>query len=124
MRLRFIAVVFLTVIAIVSESSAQPGSQADPTGSWLFIWQNNSANTNSVNLKYEDGTITGAYINDSKEKCPVAGRWNSTEAKVTLTIACPRWEIKCEGSIKDSNLVTGRYVAYGNATGDFRLLRP
>lgn len=124
MRLRFIAIVFLILAAIISESPAQQGSQADPTGSWSFIWQNNSANTNPVTLKYENGAITGTYVNDSKEQCPVAGRWNSSEGKVTLTIVCPRWEIKCEGSIKDPNLVIGRYAAYGNSAGDFRLLRP
>jgi hypothetical protein len=117
-------VVLFILVAMVLESSAQQGSQADPTGSWLFIWQNNSANTNPVKLKYEDGTITGTYINDSKEQCPVVGRWNSSEAKVILTITCPRWDIKCEGSIKDPNLIIGRYVAYGNSIGDFRLLRP
>jgi hypothetical protein len=124
MRLRIISVVFLILVAIVSESSAQQGSQADPTGSWLFIWQNNSANTNPATLKYEDGAITGTYINDSKEQCPIAGRWISSEAKVTLTIVCPRWEIKCEGSVKDPDLVIGRYIAYGSSAGDFRLVRP
>jgi hypothetical protein len=123
MRLRWTAVVLFIFVAFASGPSAQQGTQADPSGSWLFIWQNNSANTNPVALKYEDGAISGTYINDAKEKCPVAGRWDLPQSKVTLTIVCPRWEIKCEGSIQGPKLVTGRYFAYGSTAGDFRLLR-
>lgn len=104
--------------AAAAETAAQP----DFTGSWTFTWDNDDKNTNLVTLKHEAGTITGTYVNDSRENCPVAGRIGSATS-VILVIMCPGWDIKSEGSLTSSNLVTGKYLAYGDSTGEFKMSR-
>lgn len=111
--------------ASIAVSPATPAPTAvsptpvDLTGSWTFTWDNDSANTNPVTLKHEAGTITGNYINDSKEKCPVVGRLTSA-ASVLLIVMCPDWDIKAEGSIAGV-AISGQYMAYGDSTGTFKL---
>lgn len=112
------AFIFLTLGPAAAETAAQP----DFTGSWIFTWDNDDKNTNPVTLKYEAGTITGTYVNDSKENCPVTGRLGSATS-VILVIMCPGWDIKSEGSMTSSNMVTGKYLAYGDSTGEFRMSR-
>jgi hypothetical protein len=123
MRLLSIGAVFVLALIPVSGPFAQQSAPADLTGSWTFVWQNDSKNSNPATLKHETGTLTGTYINDAKEKCPVAGRLGSAGTQVFLTITCPRWEIKCDGSLKGPKTIVGRYVAYGTATGDFQMSR-
>lgn len=123
MRLLSIGAILVLSFTVASGSLAQLPSQTDFTGIWLFTWQNDSINSNLATLKHEAGTITGTYINDAKEKCPVVGRIDSTGTNLTLTVTCPQWDIKCDGSIKSSNLVVGQYLAYGSATGDFQMSR-
>lgn len=116
--MRFIGVTAL----LASLVCALPSRAQQPlSGPWLFTWDGNAKNTNVVDLKHEAGTITGIYVNDSKDKCPVAGRMSGPDA-VTLFIVCPKWDIRAEGSMKDQALV-GKYVAYGNSKGDFKLSR-
>jgi hypothetical protein len=105
---------------IVGLLVALPSEAQQPlTGSWQFTWDGNAKNTNVVDLKHEAGTITGIYVNDSKDKCPVAGRMSGADS-VTLFIVCPKWDIRAEGAMKDQALV-GKYVAYGNSKGEFRM---
>lgn len=123
MRLVWLGATLCTFLTVNSATVAQPPPQMEFTGSWTFTWDNDSKNANAAVLKHEGGTITGTYINDAKEKCPVVGRMNSSANSVTLTITCPRWDIKCDGSIKSLQLVAGRYAAYGSASGDFQMSR-
>lgn len=113
----------LSVLFVFSPVTfAEAPAQIDFTGSWTFIWDNDDKNANSVTLKHEAGTITGTYVNDSKQNCPVAGRLDSA-ARLILVIMCPAWDIKCDGSIDGSSAVTGQYVAYGDSKGDFKMSR-
>lgn len=114
------AAFFLLILG--STAAAETALQPDLTGSWMFTWDNDDKNTNPVTLKHEAGTITGIYINDSKEKCPMVGRLGSA-ASLILVIMCPGWDIKSEGSIASPGLVTGKYLAYGDSAGEFRLSR-
>jgi hypothetical protein len=123
MRLPAIGAAIMLVSAFAAPAMAQQLPAMDFTGSWLFTWQNDAKNSNRAIMKHEAGTITGSYINDSKEKCPLVGRLVSSETGVLLTIMCPGWDIRADGSIKDAQLVDGRYVAYGSSTGEFRLTR-
>jgi hypothetical protein len=111
-------VLFMVGPAAVAETAPQ----VDLSGSWIFTWDNDDKNTNPVTLRQEAGTITGAYINDSNQNCPVVGRFSSTTG-IVLVIMCPGWDIKPEGSIASSSLIAGKYLAYGDSAGEFRLSR-
>ncbi len=123
MRLPAIGTVIMLVLAFASPAMAQQRPATDFTGSWLFTWQNDAKNSNRATMKHEAGTITGIYINDSKEKCPLVGRLVSSGTGVVFTIMCPGWDIRADGSIKDAQSVDGRYVAYGSSTGEFSMVR-
>ena len=113
-----LSIFFIYNVSAAAESTAL----ADLSGSWIFTWDGDDKNTNPVNLKHEAGTITGVYINDSRESCPVAGRLSSP-ADVVLVVMCPGWDIKAEGSITSPSLVTGKYFAYGDSTGEYKMSR-
>jgi hypothetical protein len=96
--------------------------QPDLTGSWTFTWDGDPKNANPADLKQGAGTLSGTYVNDAKDKCPIAGRMTSPTG-IALTIACPKWEIRAEGSIKGVNAVAGNYAAYGSSKGTFQMSR-
>src|SRR5689334_12835946 len=120
MRLSPFGVFLYLFLGVFPAAMAESPAPVDLTGSWTFTWDNDSANTNSVTLKHAAGTITGNYTNDSKENCPVVGRLTSTTA-VLLVVMCPGWDIKSEGSIDSPSAVSGKYFAYGDSTGTFKL---
>jgi hypothetical protein len=122
MRLFPLGVFLYLFLGIMSTAMAESPAAApvDLTGSWTFTWDSDSANTNAVTLKHAAGTITGNYTNDSRENCPVVGRMTSA-ADVLLVVMCPGWDIKSEGSIDSPSAVSGKYFAYGDSTGTFKL---
>ncbi len=120
MRLFPLGVFLSLFLGFISVTMAEESAPVDLTGSWTFTWDNDSANTNPVSLKHTAGTITGSYTNDSKENCPVVGRLTSAAA-VLLVVMCPGWDIKSEGSIDSPSAVSGKYFAYGDSTGTFKL---
>ncbi|HEX5057437.1 MAG TPA: hypothetical protein VFX02_13200 [Gammaproteobacteria bacterium] len=99
------------------------GPNPNYSGSWTFTWDNDSANTNAAVLNQDGDAITGNYVNDSKENCPITGQLDSSGAKMALTITCPKWEIKSDGSIVNPTLVEGKYLAYGDSSGDFKMAK-
>lgn len=119
MRLVWITATLCLSIAATAGLAQPP---MDLAGSWMFTWDNDPKNANPGDLKPGPGTFTGTYINDSKDKCPLVGRLRSPTT-VTITIVCPAWEIRAEGSITNSQLVVGSYVAYGSSKGTFRMSR-
>jgi hypothetical protein len=86
------------------------------------VWDGNPANANAAVLKQQAGVISGVYINDSKEKCAVAGRLGPSGG-VLLTIVCSKWDIRCDGSIDGPKSAAGKYSAYGSSEGSFRMSR-
>jgi hypothetical protein len=125
MRLFTIGLVLCALLVVNSATAAEVPLQIDLTGSWTFTWDEDSKNTNPADLKHEAGVITGIYLNDAKEKCPLVGRIISSTPTtgITLTITCPNWDIKCDGSFENPQSVTGKYVAYGSASGTFQMMR-
>jgi hypothetical protein len=121
MRL-FLSASVVVLFMVGSAAVAGTAPQVDLSGSWTFTWDNDDKNTNRVTLRQEAGTFTGAYMNDSGQSCPVAGRFSSATG-IVLVIMCPGWDIESEGSIVSSSLITGKYLAYGDSAGDFRLSR-
>jgi hypothetical protein len=122
MRLVLSVTFLIASLAFDSTAIAETAPQPELSGSWTFTWDGNDKNINTVTLKQKDGTISGAYINDSKENCPVAGRFSS-DSSIILVIMCPSWDIKAEGSITSPALVAGKYLAYGDSTGDFKMAK-
>jgi hypothetical protein len=120
MRSVLLSTVLGIFLGFTSAATAESPAPVDLTGAWTFTWDDDSANTNPITLKHEAGTITGTYINDSKEKCPVVGRLTST-ASVLLVVMCPDWDIECDGPIGSPDSISGRYVAYGDSSGTFKL---
>src|SRR5688572_18437007 len=108
MRLFSLGVFFSLFLGFIPAATAESPAPVDLTGSWTFTWDDDSANTNPITLKHEAGTITGTYINDSKQKCPVVGRLTSATS-VLLIVMCPDWDIECDGPIGSPALVSGRY---------------
>ena len=119
MRLFLFGMVLCSLLTVHAKAADQT-PPVNLTGSWSFIWDNDGKNTNPGVLKHEAGVITGTYMNDSKEKCAVAGRMTSA-AGVTLMIVCPNWDIKCDGSVDTPRSVAGNYSAYGDSTGSFQM---
>jgi hypothetical protein len=122
MRLFSFGAFFCLFLGFMQAAMAESPAPVDLTGSWTFTWDNDSANTNAVTLKHAAGTITGNYTNDSKENCPVVGRLTSDTA-VLLVVMCPGWDIKSEGSIDSPSAINGKYFAYGDSSGAFKLLK-
>jgi hypothetical protein len=120
MRLFPLGVFLYLFLGFIPAATAESPVPVDLTGSWTFTWDNDSANNNAVTLKHAAGTITGTYINDSRENCPVVGRLTSATA-VLLIVMCPGWDIKSEGTIDSPSAVSGQYFAYGDSTGAFKL---
>ena len=115
--------VALGVVAFVPTATAQIAAPGDLTGTWQITWDGDNKNTNRLTLKYEAGTFTGTYINDSRENCPTVGRIEKERTVLVLFIACPEWDILARGNIKQAKTIDGRYLAYGDSKGVFSMSR-
>lgn len=115
-----IAALYISLAA--SLSLAKSPQQVNFTGAWTFAWNHSYKNINHASLTQEGGAFTGTYINDKKEKCPIVGRMSSPTA-VTLTIVCPGWNLKADGVVENSQLVSGSYKAYETSVGTFTMSR-
>jgi uncharacterized protein (TIGR02996 family) len=113
---------------------AQLRQQIDPawlascgrlTGTWSIMWVGDPANTNPIKLSQSGDTIEGTYLSDSREMCKVTGRIDHKMGSVSFTIkgASAYFVIQCDGIIAGASLVEGRYEAYGNSAGSFRMSR-
>lgn len=112
----------LCISLAASVSLAKSPRQVNFTGAWTISWNHSATNINHVTLRQGAGVFTGTYINDKKEKCPIVGRMSSPAA-VTLTIVCPGWNIKADGVVENSKLVSGSYIAYETSSGTFTMSR-
>jgi hypothetical protein len=91
-------------------------------GRWVVSWGNNTKNALSLNI--QNGKVSGAYTNDSKDSCPTTGTFKENTRDLLLHVACPRWSIEMQGSAStDLSAVSGSYRAYGNASGAFAMRR-
>ena len=113
---------------------AQLREQIDPvwlttcsrlTGTWSIMWAGDPANTNPIKLSQSGDTIEGTYLNDARETCQVTGRVDHKRGSASFTITGTNtsFVVRCDGIIASASLVEGRYQAYGNSTGNFRMSR-
>jgi hypothetical protein len=110
------------VFLVISAQPAIAAPETDLTGTWTFTWDNDPKNSNIATVRTKDGTFTGIYTNDSKDKCPLAGRM-IPPGKVKIAIVCPKWDIVAEGAIGSANSASGSYIAYGDSKGTFTMSR-
>ena len=110
------------LVASLMMSGALPHSEqavTDFSGKWQVRWLSNDSR-NPMTLSQTSGKLTGTYINDAKDQCPVSGEFVAATRQVTLRIACPKWGIEMEGYASlDGKFIVGKYLAYGNAVGGF-----
>ncbi len=94
-------------------------------GTWSIMWCGNPANTNPIKLSQSGDTIEGTYLNDARETCKVTGRVDHKSGTASFTIKgdSARFVVLCDGIIASASLVEGRYQAYGNSMGSFRMSR-
>jgi hypothetical protein len=117
------AIVVAAFVMLVVTAGSLKAAEAQLTGSWSITWEQDAKNVNPITLTESDRKIAGTYINDATETCKVAGQVDRAKGTVVFTITGPRWDIKCNGVIVNSNSIQGRYLAYGNATGTFEMAR-
>lgn len=92
-------------------------------GSWIVTWDNNPENKNSLSLQNKDGRLSGTYINDSKQSCPVTGKIGAaSDRNLVLKVVCPAWNIDMQGA-SDDQKGSGTYRAYGKVSGVFTMVR-
>jgi hypothetical protein len=112
------AALFILIVA------AGQASAADLARRWIVRWGNDPKNENTLSLTLHDARLSGTYINDSKENCAVTGNIKKQTSKFALTIVCPRWDIRMEGSQSDNGKTAGgSYQAYIDSHGDFTMRR-
>jgi len=116
----------IALLALIFPGSAFCLHGNQLSGSWTVTWANDAKNQNAMSLTYkdDDGSFSGAYINDSKESCPVSGSFARTTSHLTLLVKCSTWEIEMEGTASsDAKSVKGSYRAYGDAAGTFTMTK-
>jgi hypothetical protein len=95
----------------------------DIAGAWVAVWSNHSRN--DLVLGHSGGQqLSGSYVNDAKDHCTITGNLLDGVKRFVLTVRCPHWDILMEGVVAgDSRTAKGSYRAYGNATGQFTMMR-
>jgi hypothetical protein len=105
---------------------AGPATAADApglAGAWDVTWLSNDSH-NPLRLEAAKTGFDGTYVNDAGDACAVTASYKASRRRAELRVACPNWDILMQGTLSaDGDTVTGKYVAYGNATGDFRMER-
>lgn len=101
---------------------APPATAQSLTGQWIVRWGSDAKNENTLALNLNKERITGTYMNDANASCTVTGNANQPSRKFALTIVCPDWDIRMQGSLaSDEKTASGNYQAYVDATGKFAM---
>jgi hypothetical protein len=110
----------LSVIALFAISAS--AQTADLTGKWVITWLSNN-DTQPIELVQNGDSISGTYINNSKDSCPVSGSLSGNV--LSFTVQCPKWDIKMSGTVtaKGETVENGSYTAYGQVTSQFRMAK-
>jgi hypothetical protein len=110
---------FLAIIALESSAASETTVLA---GRWVVRWDGNPLNENALSLSFNGLRVSGTYVNDAKEQCTVTGTANDKTNEFALTIVCPKWDIRIQGTLApDSRTASGSYQAYTNAHGLFTM---
>jgi len=117
-------ILFCTLVAFVTlvgiNASAQTGSEL--SGEWIVSWPNRTQN--AMTLNYGPSGFSGTYVNDAKEQCPLKGGFRVKDRSVNFDIQCSQWTIRMQGTAAaDLQTISGSYLAYGNAEGNFLMSR-
>jgi hypothetical protein len=110
----------LFVIALLAISASAQTTEL--TGKWIITWLDNN-DTQPIELVQSGNNISGTYINNSKDSCPVSGSLSGSA--LSFTVQCPKWDIKMSGTVtpKGKTVENGTYTAYGRHTSPFRMAK-
>lgn len=99
---------------------SQSALALDVTGSWVAKWPNGAQN--EISLRSDNGRLSGICVNDARDQCTVSGNFVETNRHIVLTIKCPRWDIRMQGTVSaDGRTASGTYQAYVAASGQFTM---
>lgn len=115
----------LAVPALILMGSTSSLSGSRLSGNWTVHWPNDGKNQpqNEMSLTFKDGGLSGAYVSDDKESCPVSGAVAEKSGHVILHIKCAEWGIELEGTTAaDGKSVKGDY-SWPSGSGQFTLVK-
>jgi hypothetical protein len=88
----------------------------------MVRWDGNAKNENALTLGLRAGRLSGTYSNDDKAACTVSGNLKEQTGELALTIVCPKWDIRMQGTASaDWKNASGSYQAYVNSQGQFTM---
>jgi len=89
------------------------------SGEWRIYWSNMTAN--NMNLKADNASLVGTYINDLGKECQVTGSSNGD--LVSFVIRCQKWQVNCSGELASTGAVEGTFQMDDGTSGAFQMLR-
>jgi tetratricopeptide (TPR) repeat protein len=108
--------------AAVDASPVVPARPDNLVGRWIVSWPNNTRNP--ILLTGNRDRFSGIYLNDAKDPCWTVGNLQPVTRRTAVQITCPSWGITMDGlASQDGNTVSGTYLAYGNASGSFMMVK-
>ncbi len=120
--MRRVKILGCTLLILAVSNSAALSGAGDLTGQWIVRWDNNPNNENAMSLGLHEGRVSGTYINDAKASCTVTGNIQAKTRDFSLTIVCPKWDIRMQGTISIGwKNASGGYQAYVKSQGDFTM---
>jgi hypothetical protein len=110
----------LIVVFMITLSNKVLSGSDTLTGDWIVQWDNETDNKNVLFLSANEGRITGTYFSDSDASCSVTGNLREQDRQFSLTIVCPDWDIRMQGTgSADWKNSSGDYQAYVKSQGRF-----
>ena len=110
------------LFALIASQGAGLAGSNDPAGVWMVRWDGNAQNENALTLAVRTGRLSGTYSNDDKAACTVTGNHKEQTRELALTIVCPKWDIRMQGTAsEDWKTASGGYQAYVNSQGQFTM---
>ncbi len=117
-------VCLIALLALIFPGSAFSLNGNELSGSWMVTWADDQKNHNEMSLTYADGSLSGTYINDSQDSCPVSGALAEANGHLILHIKCPKWGIEMDGTASaGGKTAKGTYWAYGDTSGPFTMTK-
>lgn len=120
LTLTLLALFVLAPFALSQKPASDPPA-ANLTGKWTATWLvsgKESGTRNTIHLTDASGAISGSFVADSGESCPVEG--SLTNGNVVLHVSCAKFAIELLGQLQGLE-INGSFLAYENSRGEFRM---
>jgi hypothetical protein len=91
-------------------------------GEWQVLWPNNTRN--QMSISWNGKSYVGTYRSDDGSVCSLGGNTDSGTKTIAFQVQCSTWGVRMEGMVAaDGHSIQGKYYAYVNSTGSFRMDR-